>query len=72
MSQFRTKREAEEVAKEIEAKAARWRERAQLEEQKQRFAGLMAADYRADAKQAEAEAARIRALLSSLPDGDGA
>lgn len=69
MNQFRTKGEAKEAARALEAKAARWRER-EMECSGPQFAGFMAAGYRADATWAETEAARIRALLPSLPDGD--
>ena len=67
--EFRTKREAEEAVAAAEEQArvfglrASWLRYARTDDKKQRRAG-----YESDAKMFAAEAARIRALLPTLPE----
>jgi hypothetical protein len=67
MNQPTTKRETEQQISELSAKASAWEQRAE-ECSGPAFAGFMAAGYRADAEWARAEAARLRALLPTLPE----
>jgi hypothetical protein len=65
--EFRTKREAEAVVNDVEATAARWDRHAEWHSLPA-CAGFVAHGYRDAARRLRAEAARIRALLPTLPD----